>query len=28
MKTQDGQLVPMGARDQQLIVESGMFRRT
>lgn len=28
MKTQDGQLVAMGQRDEQLIVESGMYRRT
>lgn len=27
MRTQDGQLVDMAARDQQLIVETGMFRR-
>ena len=28
MRTQDGQLVGMGSRDQTLIVESGMCRRT
>ena len=27
MRTQDGKLVSMGARDQQLIVETGMNRR-
>jgi hypothetical protein len=28
MKTQDGKLVPIGDRDNQLIVETGMWRRT
>lgn len=28
MRTQDGSSVPMSDRDDQLIVESGMFRRT
>jgi len=28
MRTQDGKGVTMGERDDQLIVESGMFRRT
>ena len=27
MRTQDGKLVPMGDRDEQLIVETGMYRR-
>ena len=28
MRTQDGKLVPMSDRDNQLIVEQGMWRRT
>ena len=28
MKTQDGKLVPMGDRDDNFIVETGMYRRT
>merc|ERR1719326_261378 len=28
MKTQDGSLINMGSRDQQLIVEQGIWRRT
>lgn len=28
MRTQDGKLVPMDCRDENLIVESGMYRRT
>ena len=28
MRTQDGKLVPIGDRDEQLIVETGMYRRT
>lgn len=28
MRTQDGKVVTMAERDDQLIVESGMFRRT
>ena len=28
MRTQDGKLVPSADRDNQLIVETGMFRRT
>jgi hypothetical protein len=28
MKTQDGEFVPLAARDDQLIVETGMWRRT
>lgn len=28
MRTQDGKLVSMADRDEQLIVESGMYRRT
>jgi hypothetical protein len=28
MRTQDGEFVPMCARDDQLIVETGMWRRT
>lgn len=28
MRTQDGALVPMSERDDQLIVETGMWRRT
>jgi len=27
MRTQDGKLVPMEHRDEQLIVETGMYRR-
>jgi hypothetical protein len=27
MQTQDGKLVPMQHRDEQLIVETGMYRR-
>jgi len=28
MKTQDGKMVPMASRDENFIVESGMYRRT
>ena len=28
MRTQDGEFVPMSQRDDQLIVETGMWRRT
>lgn len=28
MRTQDGSDVPMSLRDEQLIVETGMYRRT
>jgi hypothetical protein len=28
MRTQDGAAVPMTQRDEQLIVETGMWRRT
>jgi len=28
MRTQDGKLVPLSDRDNQLIVETGMWRRT
>lgn len=28
MRTQDGKLVPMEARDDALIVEHGIYRRT
>lgn len=28
MKTQDGAQVPLSERDEQLIVETGMYRRT